>query len=91
MQRYIAGRFLQAIVALWGMTVVVFFLARLTGDPRDVYLSFYAGPETYKAMGEQLGLDRPLIVQYRYFLANILRGDFGRSIAMKQPAMQVVL
>ncbi len=91
MQRYIVSRIFQVIVALLGMSMIVFLLARMTGDPRDVYLSMYAGPEEYKAMGEKLGLDKPLLTQYGLFIANAVRGDFGRSLTFKEPAMQVVM
>src|SRR5919109_858772 len=79
MQRYIARRALQSLLALWVMTLVVFTLARITGNPLDVMLPLEAGPEEYARVSKHWGLDRPLYVQYGIFLAKALQGDFGLS------------
>src|SRR5262247_3551990 len=79
MQRYIARRVLQSILALWVMSIVVFSLARVTGNPLDVMLPLEAGPEEYERVSKYWGLDRPLHTQYVIFLGKALRGDFGNS------------
>jgi peptide/nickel transport system permease protein len=79
MQRFIAKRFLQSLLALWVMSLIVFSLARITGDPLDVLLPLEAGPEEYERVSKHWGLDRPLYVQYFVFLGKAVRGDFGNS------------
>jgi peptide/nickel transport system permease protein len=78
-QRYIARRTLQSLLAIWVMSLVVFSLARITGNPLDVMLPLEAGPEEYKRVSEHWGLDKPLYVQYGIFLVKALQGDFGHS------------
>jgi len=79
MQRYIAQRGLQSVLALWVMSIVVFGLARISGNPLDVMLPLEAGPEEYAVVAHHWGLDKPLYVQYLVFVRNALRGDFGNS------------
>ena len=79
MQRYIAKRALQSLLAIWVMSLVVFALARVTGNPLDVMLPLEAGPEDYERVAKHWGLDRPLPTQYAIFLAKAVRGDFGTS------------
>jgi peptide/nickel transport system permease protein len=79
MQRYIAQRGLQSVLALWVMSIVVFGLARISGNPLDVMLPMEAGPEEYAVVAHHWGLDKPLYVQYLVFVRNALRGDFGNS------------
>jgi len=79
MQRYIAKRALQSLLAIWVMSLVVFGLARITGNPLDVMLPLEAGPEDYERVAKHWGLDQPLPTQYAIFLAKAVRGDFGVS------------
>jgi peptide/nickel transport system permease protein len=79
MQRYIARRFLQSVLALWVMSLIVFSLARVTGNPLDVMLPLEAGPEEYERVSKHWGLDKPLYVQYGIFLSKAVQGDFGNS------------
>jgi peptide/nickel transport system permease protein len=79
MQRYIARRFLQSLLAIWVMSLIVFSLARVTGNPLDVMLPMEAGPEEYERVSKHWGLDQPLYVQYAIFLSKAVRGDFGDS------------
>ena len=79
MQRYILVRFLQSLVALLVMSVIVFSLARMTGDPLDVLLPMEAGEGERERVAQHWGLDRPLYVQYFTFLGKALQGDFGNS------------
>jgi peptide/nickel transport system permease protein len=80
MQRYIAKRLIQAVVTLFLASIIVFLLARMTGDPAAHLLPEYSTMEDKEAISHQLGLDRPLPEQYVVFAWNALRGDFGKSI-----------
>src|SRR5437773_4619048 len=88
---FLGSRLLRALVALWLVSTVVFVVMRLSGDPVPLLLPPDAPRSEIFRVRAELGLDRPLIVQYGLFLANIARADFGRSIHFRQPAMTVVI
>jgi peptide/nickel transport system permease protein len=79
MQRFITIRFLQSLLALFVMSMIVFSLARMTGDPLDVLLPMEAGEGERERVAKHWGLDRPLYEQYFVFLGKALKGDFGTS------------
>jgi peptide/nickel transport system permease protein len=79
MQRYIAVRLMQSLLTILVMSMIVFSLARVTGNPLDVLLPLEATPEDYERVAKHWGLDRPLYVQYLVFLGKAVRGDFGMS------------
>ena len=79
MQRYIARRSLQSLVALWVMSMVVFGLARFSGNPLDVMLPMEATAEDYERVAQYWGLDQPVHVQYAIFITRAVQGDFGMS------------
>jgi peptide/nickel transport system permease protein len=79
MQRYIARRVLHSALAILAMSVIVFGLARVTGNPLDVMLPLEATPEDYERVSKHWGLDQPLVTQYFIFLGKALGGDFGNS------------
>ncbi len=85
MTRYIARRLMQGILSLFVLSVIVFILARLTGNPVDLLLPPDASLEYRQQMIEQLGLDKPYPVQYAEFLKACLSGDVGISITQKKP------
>lgn len=92
MLKIIATRVIEALIALLLMSVVIFLLSRLTGDPIALLLGDGATEADKLAMARELGLDQSLPVQYLHFLGNALTGDFGRSLtAGKQPALDLVL
>jgi len=91
-QRYIARRLLQAVITLFLVSVIVFILGRLTGDPVALLLTEYSTEEDKILITKQLGLDKPLPEQYAIFIGNALRGDLGRSIrGERAPALKLVL
>ncbi len=92
MVRYVARRLLQAVLVVFGVVTVVFFMVQLTGDPVRLMVGESASEEDIANIRHQLGLDRPLHEQYLAYLRNAVRGDFGESIRQRgRPAMQIVL
>lgn len=91
MLRFIISRLMQALVTLWMVATVVFFLARLSGDPVALLAGENATAEYIAEMQARFGLDRPLWQQYLVFLRQILLGDFGTSIVSGEPAIAQVL
>jgi peptide/nickel transport system permease protein len=89
--RYLIRRLLQSLVVLWLVTVIVFAIARLSGNPADLMTPMGAGPETRERIVRDLGLDQPLPVQYGKFVLNAAQGDFGTSIRFRAPALELVL
>ncbi len=88
---YILKRMVLALPVLFGITVVVFLLVRLIpGDVIDAMLGTEASlrPEVREQLRKTLGLDRPLHVQYVTWLADIVRGDLGRSLRTGQPIVE---
>lgn len=92
MQRYIVRRLLQGLVTLFLVSIIVFILGRLTGDPVALLLSEFSTFEDQERLTRQLGLDKPLPEQYAIFLWNAVRGDLGRSIrGDRAPALNLIL
>jgi peptide/nickel transport system permease protein len=88
---FLAYRLFRTLVALWLVSTVVFVVMRLSGDPVPLLLPPDAPIAEMERVRRELGLDRAIPVQYGVFLANVVRGDFGRSIHFRQPALQVAL
>ena len=80
MQRYLILRTAQALIALWVITVVVFGLSRVSGDPLDIFVPMEATPEDVDRIRIRWGLDKPLVVQYGVFIGNAFKGDLGDSL-----------
>ena len=88
---YIARRLLQGVLVLFGVTTIVFALVFVAGDPAATLAPLEATPEQRAEFAHNMGLDRPIPVQYADFLAHAIRGDFGTSYGSREPAMGIVL
>jgi peptide/nickel transport system permease protein len=88
-QRYILGRLLQGAVLLFVLALVIFALARVTGNPADLLLPEDATREDRADLLRTLGLDRPVHEQLVVFLSGAVRGDLGQSIRYRKPAVEV--
>lgn len=91
MGKYLFRRLIHACFVLLGVSIVVFLLARIGGDPTDLMAPLDATSEDIATLRRSLGFDRPLPVQYVDFVTKGLTGDFGLSIRHQQPAMGMVL
>ena len=85
MPRYLVGRVFQGFATLWLVSLVVFGLARTTGDPALLMLPFTASAEDVAAMRQRLGTDRPIVLQYASFVADTLGGNLGVSTRLRVP------
>lgn len=90
MQRYILGRIVQSLVSMIVVSIVVFALVRLSGDPIAIMAPPEATEADIAAMRTYLGLDRSWPVQYWWFVSRAIQGDFGRSIRFRRPAMDLI-
>ena len=91
MQRYILIRLVQAVITLLALSIAVFLSSHLTGDPALYLLGPDDGLAEYEEMKRNLGLDKPLPVQYAKFLGEVSRGDFGRSHTMNRTARELLI
>lgn len=94
MGAYIARRALAGLFTLWVVTVAVSLLIHLVpGDPvRIMYAqSQSTGPEQIEAKRRELGLDRPIYVQYLNYMNNVLHGDLGKTIRGEQPVLDLLM
>ena len=90
MQRYIIRRFFQSVLALLAISMLVFVMSRMTGDPVMLMLPDDASPEDMAQLRHALGLDRALPVQYWVFISKAAQGDFGRSIKGQMPVLEML-
>lgn len=94
MIRLIVRRIALGALALTGALLILFFLARATGDPRYAFVGREGvgiDPEVWDRWGERLHLDKPVPVQFIFWMGNIARGDFGDSVALQRPVLQVIM
>ncbi len=91
MGAYLVSRLLHSALVVLGVSVVVFGLTYLGGDPAATIAPISASQEDIERIRRDLGFDQPLPVQYLRFLAGAIRGDFGTSLRHNQPALPLVL
>lgn len=88
---YIIKRVLVAIPVLWGVSVLVFILVRLGGDPVSALIPpEYRTPDNVRMVEERYRLNEPLYIQYLEWLSRTLRGDLGRSYAAGAPVETMI-
>lgn len=91
MLQYVIKKLAIAIPQLFLVSIAVFALIRITpSDPVNLILPSSATEETRALVRRKLHLDKPIIVQYGYFLSGALRGDFGRSYALQKEVWELV-
>jgi len=91
MNRYLIKRLFHSLIVILGISTIVFIITHLTGDPTNLLLPPEAGEAQRKLLWEQLGLGRPLYIQFLEFLKNMVQGDFGQSFRHQMPAMSLIL
>jgi len=89
MKRFIVRRIGYALLSLVVLSATIFVFVRLTGDPSVLLVEPGASKADIDAVRADLGLDRPLIVQYGLFLKGLVRGDFGRSFYYRTPVLEL--
>jgi peptide/nickel transport system permease protein len=87
---YLLRRLGQSALVLLGVSIIVFGLLHLTGDPTRLLLPLEAREEDVRQLRALLGLDDPLWIQYVRFLARAVRGDFGVSFKHQVPALTLI-
>jgi peptide/nickel transport system permease protein len=83
-------RIWHGLIVIFGVVVVVFIVTRMIGDPVDVMLPLEATEEQRAAFEQQLGLDRPILVQFADYVWDLSRLDFGESLWQDRPALTII-
>jgi len=91
MLNFLGRRIAYSAISLVGLIILVFFLARLTGDPSYLYLPVDATQAMREEFAARHGFDQPSYVQFGLFVRELLTFDFGSSLYYKKPALDVVL
>lgn len=87
---YLTRRAVHSSFALLGLLIAVFFLARLTGDPTDLFLPLDATMEERVEFSRKHGYDRPATEQFVNFVGDVMDGDLGFSLRKQRPAVELV-
>ena len=90
MLRFCVKRLFQAAIAVFGVSTLIFFLQRLTGDPTLLMVPEGATEADIAILRESLGFNRPIIVQYLDYLLQLLHFDFGTAIVQKIPVIDII-
>ncbi|MBI2178757.1 MAG: ABC transporter permease [Candidatus Tectomicrobia bacterium] len=90
MRAFIIRRIGQSVLDCLGVAVVTFLLLRIAHDPVYVLLPPESTQEEIETLRKAMGFDRPLPVQFAFFMGRLLRGDFGNSFVMAQPASLLI-
>lgn len=91
MQRYIMIRVCYALISLILLSMTIFGLVRITGDPVILMADPGAKEEDLQALRVEFGLDKPIYVQYAVFISKLVRGDFGKSLYYRVPAFELYM
>ncbi len=91
MSTYVLKRLAEAALVCFGISVITFLLLHVAGDPVHLLLSIESKAEDAVVLRKTLGLDQPLVVQYLIFLRGLARLDFGNSLFVREPALNLVL
>ena len=92
MALYLVKRTCILLLTLLLVSIAIFaVLMVIPGDPAQIILGIHATPETLRNLRHQMGLDRPVIIQYLHYMKNLALGDLGRSITYDVPIHSLIL
>ena len=93
MGTFLLRRLFSSLISVFGATMVVFFLIQLHNDPRELFVpdtGYGITQAQWDNLGEKLGFNRPVVVQYLVWIGRALRGDFGVSLAQQRPVTTII-
>ena len=91
MGRYLLKRLFMAAICVVGVSVIIFVAIRLTGDPTLLLLPEDATEQDFIDLRKEMGIDKPIPIQYWIFMKQVAHGNFGESVRYKMPALKLVL
>lgn len=90
MTGFVLTRLLQALLTLVLLSMLIFVLSRVVGNPADILIPIDSPPEARERFTRSLGLDRPLPEQYATYVGRLLQGDLGVSVRSREPVMDLI-
>ncbi|WP_192457175.1 ABC transporter permease [Musicola keenii] len=90
MPRYIFSRIGQAVLVMFGVSLLIFYSLHLTGDPAALMMPPGSNQQEIDVFRHSMGFDQPLLQQYGRYLGNVLRGDLGASLRYEQPVVSLI-
>ena len=91
MTTFLVRRFFYGIAVVIIVTLVVFLLSRVSGDPRTFFMNEYTTKEQWDAWGREWGLDKPVIQQYFLWAGRAMTGNLGKSLRENRPVLDVIM
>lgn len=91
MQRYIIKRLFYAMISVFVLSLMIFLMVRLTGDPALVIAGPDASEADIQAIRTEFGLDKPVYAQYGLFMAKIFKADLGKSFTYRIPTIKLYM
>lgn len=92
MINYVIRRLVWVVVILWGVSLLTFVVTyAVPADPARLYAGVHASADTVRSIRHQMGLDRPVYVQYLDYLGRVARGDFGYSYHLGLPVLPAIM
>jgi peptide/nickel transport system permease protein len=93
MGRFLLRRLITSIISVFGATIIIFTLIQLANDPRELFVpdsGYGITQEQWDRLGERLGFNDPLPIQYLKWIGRTLRGDLGQSLGKQRPVTEVL-
>ena len=90
MLAFILRRTIQSVAVLFVMSLLVFCMINLVGDPVDMLVNPESLPDEIERVRRDFGLDQPVYIQYWQFLKGALSGDLGKSYVFGRPALALM-
>ncbi|MBR3020613.1 MAG: ABC transporter permease [Clostridia bacterium] len=91
MKRSLLQRLVQAVIVLTGVVLLTFVMLRIVpGNPIETMMGEHANAETIQRMTAEMGLDRPLYIQFFQYVSSAVRGDFGTSYSLGKPVSELL-
>jgi peptide/nickel transport system permease protein len=93
MLRFIASRFISSLISVLGATIAVFVLVQFHNDPRELFVpdsGWGMTQQQWDNLGERLGLNKPVVIQYFEWLGRTMRGDLGISLARQMAVVDLI-
>ena len=91
MLKFLLRRLVLMVITLWVVSLLVFAMSRITGDPREIYMRRGVTEQMWEAWGREMGLDKPLPVQYLVWASKAVRGDLGDSLWERRPVTDSIM
>ena len=91
MQRFLLRRLIVTLLSILVVSIIIFVMARVSGDPRTSLVGENASQEQWEAIGRKLGVDKSWPEQYGLFLKDAVQGDLGESISRREPVIDVIV